>query len=180
MPFTASLKPVVSSASSRVVKRAAEEQRVWPDPNNPGITPVVGYTESIPDDGQGGGSGSGGSGGSGGSEGEGGDGDRLPLATILLAVLLLVGGFMGYKESGSTKSAIAGCGSGAVLVLSAVLMKGASTSALGFCLACGSTLLLAILMTKRYAKTRKFMPAGLIASLSTLYTILYLTSGRMA
>lgn len=44
----------------------------------------------------------------------------------------------------------------------------------------GTTLVLAILMTKRYAKTRKFMPAGLLASLSTLYTVLYLTSGRMA
>lgn len=40
--------------------------------------------------------------------------------------------------------------------------------------------MLAVVMTKRYAKTRKFMPAGLIAALSTLYTILYLTSGRMA
>lgn len=44
---------------------------------------------------------------------------------------------MGYKESGSTKSAIAGCGSGAVLVLSSMLMGG-SSSALGFCLACGT------------------------------------------
>lgn len=45
---------------------------------------------------------------------------------------------MGYKESGSTKSAIAGCGSGALLLLSASLMGSSSMSALGFCLACGA------------------------------------------
>eukprot|EP00892_Ulva_mutabilis_P011234 jgi/Ulvmu1/8483/UM044_0016.1 len=168
---------VAHSRCARLVKAAAEGDRVWPDPNNPEITPVTGYEDQMGNDG---GSGGGGSGGSGGSDGEDEEGSRLPLATVLLAILLLVGGFKGYKESGSNKSAIAGCGSGALLLLSASLMGSSTMSALGFCLACGTTLVLLVVMTKRYAQTKKFMPAGLIASLSTLYSILYLTSGRMA
>src|SRR3974390_475818 len=83
----------------------------------------------------------------------------------IYAVLLAVGGIIGYTKAGSRPSLYAGLAS-AVAALLALLVSFQHKNwgmALGLLLA----LLLTFLFGHRYAvKTRKFMPAGLLAIVS--------------
>jgi uncharacterized membrane protein (UPF0136 family) len=87
-------------------------------------------------------------------------------ATLAIyAILLAVGGIIGYTKAGSRPSLIAGLAS----ALAAVLALGLSFQDARWGMGLGSALsiLLFVFFGYRYAvKTRKFMPAGLLAVVS--------------
>ena len=81
------------------------------------------------------------------------------------AVLLAIGGVMGYTKAGSKPSLYAGLASALAAAWALVLTF--QSSNLGMCLGALVALLLAGFFGYRFAaKTRKFMPAGLLAVLS--------------
>jgi uncharacterized membrane protein (UPF0136 family) len=85
----------------------------------------------------------------------------------IYAVLLAVGGVIGYTKAGSKPSLIAGLGSAAAAILALVLSF--QNASWGMGLGALVALVLAIFFGYRYAaKTRKFMPAGLLAVVSVI------------
>lgn len=101
----------------------------------------------------------------------------LPIAafvTLLYGILSIVGGAIGYKQAGSQVSLISGFVSGLLLLVGAYLLFGGAP--LGPLLSAIVTLLLVIVFTIRLAKTRKFMPAGLMIIVGVInLTTLWLT-----
>ncbi len=99
-----------------------------------------------------------------------------PLVTLVYGILAIVGGAIGYKQAGSQASLISGMISGFLLLIAAYMLYGRSPA--GPLLAGVVSLVLVIVFIIRLAKTRKFMPAGLmiivgvinLISLSTLFT----------
>ncbi|MGB3790918.1 MAG: TMEM14 family protein [Phormidesmis sp.] len=99
-----------------------------------------------------------------------------PLVTLVYSILAIVGGAIGYKQAGSQASLISGMISGFLLLIAAYMLYGRSPA--GPLLAGVVSLVLVIVFIIRLAKTRKFMPAGLmiivgvinLISLSTLFT----------
>ena len=83
------------------------------------------------------------------------------------AILLFVGGFMGLK-AGSKISLIMGFFS-AVVVGAGVYLSGSNPLS-GFCLVALMSFVLTVMFAKRFLKTKKFMPSGmlLLASLIVL------------
>lgn len=92
----------------------------------------------------------------------------MSLATLVFATIGVasgVGGFLGYKKAGSKASLIAGASSGAALLVAAGLTaSGYVTAGLAFggvtCLA------LAGRFIPGYLRSRKLMPAGVMAALA--------------
>jgi len=83
------------------------------------------------------------------------------------AILLAVGGVIGYTKAGSRPSLIAGLGSAAAALFALVLSFLSSVWGLG--LGALLAILLAVFFGYRFAvKTRKFMPAGLLAVVSLI------------
>ena len=79
------------------------------------------------------------------------------------ALLLVVGGWIGYRKAKSRPSLIAGTSSGLVALLAAGLMiRDARAIWLGVALAVAMLVVFAI----RFAKTRKFMPSGMLGIVS--------------
>jgi uncharacterized membrane protein (UPF0136 family) len=90
---------------------------------------------------------------------------RISLAVY--AVLLAVGGVIGYTKAGSRPSLIAGSASAVAAVLALVLSF--QNPGLGMGLGALVAILLAVFFGYRFAvKTRKFMPAGLLAVVSLI------------
>lgn len=89
-------------------------------------------------------------------------------AVVLLvyAVLMLVGGVIGYRAAGSKASLIAGAISSAFLF--AAYADSRSNPQRGFALAAVVALLLAINFGIRFAKTGNFMPPGMLMAVSVL------------
>src|SRR5262245_31503360 len=86
--------------------------------------------------------------------------------------LLLVGGLMGFLKAGSKVSLIS---SVVFAVLLALFAGHVLTWVWGPHLLLG---LLLVVFVMRYAKTKKFMPAGLMIVLSAVTLLLLLTVGR--
>lgn len=101
------------------------------------------------------------------------------IVLLVYAVLMLVGGFMGYR-AGSTVSLYAGVGSGIVLLVAWLVTR--SQLDVGLWIGVVVTLLLCISFGMRLAKTGKFMPAGglLVVSVVALLFLAYsaLQSGK--
>mmetsp|Transcript_16528 Transcript_16528/g.35756 ORF Transcript_16528/g.35756 Transcript_16528/m.35756 type:complete len:186 (-) Transcript_16528:880-1437(-) len=116
-------------------------------------------------------------GGSGGDGGSGGNAKHpMQLWTFLFAGMLAVGGTIAYVKKGSAKSLGAGLSASLVLALCARSMAGAS--AVGAVrVAFGLTLVLGIVMVNRYTRSKKIMPAGLVAGSSLLMAAGYLMCG---
>ncbi|MGB3769436.1 MAG: TMEM14 family protein [Phormidesmis sp.] len=86
-----------------------------------------------------------------------------PLAaftTLIYGILSIVGGAIGYKQAGSQVSLISGLISGFLLLVGAYLLFGGSPA--GLTLAAIVSIVLVVVFAIRLAKTRKFMPAGLM------------------
>lgn len=95
----------------------------------------------------------------------------LPAVLVVYAVLLLVGGFIGYRKAGSRPSLIAGSISGLVALLAAGLMRADLRAVwLGIVLAAGMIVVFSI----RFARTRKFMPSGMLGALSAIVLVVLL------
>ena len=82
------------------------------------------------------------------------------IVAIAYGVLAGVGGILGYTKVGSKMSLISGMVSGVLLILSGILMRTAMLN--GLVLATVVTGVLLVVFAIRLAKTRKFMPAGLM------------------
>ncbi len=92
------------------------------------------------------------------------------IALGVYAVLLAVGGVIGFTKAGSKPSLIAGLGS-AVAALIALILTSQNPS-LGMGLGALVAILLAGFFGYRFAvKTRKFMPAGLLAVVSLIVLV---------
>lgn len=85
------------------------------------------------------------------------------VAASLYGILSIVGGIIGYKSAGSKVSLISGTISGLLLLIAAYLQLQGQTW--GLTLAIIITSILVIVFAVRLAKTRKFMPAGLMVVL---------------
>ncbi len=83
-----------------------------------------------------------------------------PFLTLIYGILSIVGGAIGYKQAGSQVSLISGFISGLLLLISSYLLFGGSSA--GPLIAGIVTLVLVVVFSIRLAKTRKFMPAGLM------------------
>lgn len=88
------------------------------------------------------------------------------IATLGYGVLAIVGGIIGYIQAGSKVSLLSGSISGLLLIFAAYLTLQGQTWAL--ILAALVTGILVVVFSFRLAKTRKFMPAGLMIILGTL------------
>ena len=85
------------------------------------------------------------------------------IAALAYGILAIVGGIIGYVQVSSKVSLISGSISGLLLIFAGVIQLGGQ--AWGLILAIVITALLVIVFAIRLAKTRKFMPAGLMAIL---------------
>lgn len=95
------------------------------------------------------------------------------VAAIAYGILAIIGGIIGYKKAQSKVSLISGIASGLLLILGAVLhLQGISW---GLLLATIVTGVLIVVFTIRFAKTRKWMPAGLMVAVG-VFTLAILLS----
>lgn len=94
------------------------------------------------------------------------------IAAIAYGVLAIVGGIMGYVKAQSNISLISGSISGLLLIFGGVMQL--QGQAWGLILVTIVTAILVITFGVRLAKTRKFMPAGLMSvlGLATLVVML--------
>lgn len=85
------------------------------------------------------------------------------VATLAYGILAILGGIIGYRSASSKVSLISGSVSGFALIVAAVIQfQGQSW---GLILATVVTASLLVVFMFRLAKTRKFMPAGLMTIL---------------
>ena len=83
------------------------------------------------------------------------------IAAIAYGILALVGGIIGYVQVKSKMSLISGVISGILLIVSGIAQLQGMTW--GGTLAAIVTAVLIVVFVMRLTKTRKFMPAGLMA-----------------
>ncbi|MEW5860358.1 MAG: TMEM14 family protein [Cyanobacteriota bacterium] len=88
------------------------------------------------------------------------------IAAIAYGILAVVGGIMGYSQAQSKVSLISGSISGLLLILGGVMLL--QGQVWGLILATVVTAVLVIVFAIRLAKTRKFMPAGLMSLLGLI------------
>jgi len=82
------------------------------------------------------------------------------LVVLAYAILMGLGGWYGFKKSGSKPSLVAGVLSFAVLVVSWWLDQ--------MWIAVGASALLSLVFFRRVSKTRKLMPSGLLLVISAV------------
>ncbi|MBD2385388.1 TMEM14 family protein [Cylindrospermum sp. FACHB-282] len=88
------------------------------------------------------------------------------IAALVYGILAIVGGIIGYIQANSKVSLVSGSISGLLLIFAAYLQFQGQTWAL--ILAALVTAILVIFFAFRLAKTRKFMPGGLMIILGML------------
>ncbi len=100
--------------------------------------------------------------------------NTLALSTLIFAVFMLAGGYLGYVQARSKASLIAGSAFAALLALATFLIasEDKSTSHYGVILATILSVVNLVFGLMRYFKTRKVMPAGIIAIMSFSLLIL--------
>ena len=82
------------------------------------------------------------------------------IAALTYGALTILGGIMGYAQAQSKMSLVSGSISGVLLVVSGMMQLWGQTW--GLTLATVITAVLILVFLIRLAKTRKFMPAGLM------------------
>jgi uncharacterized membrane protein (UPF0136 family) len=87
----------------------------------------------------------------------------------IYAVLLAVGGIIGFMKAGSRPSLIAGLVSAAI---AAVCLALSARGNLGFPLAAVLALIMSLVFGMRLAKTRKLMPSGMLLGISIVVLIM--------
>lgn len=88
---------------------------------------------------------------------------------IAFAVVNLLGGLYGYFGAGSVMSLVGGVGTGIIVIAGAALAKSHPTA--GYGLATAGTLLVGIMMLRRYLETHKVMPALMLTVLSAVVLV---------
>lgn len=94
------------------------------------------------------------------------------VAAIAYGMLAIVGGIIGYVQAKSKASLISGIISGLLLIIAGVMQL--QGQGLGLILAIVVTIALIIVFAIRLAKTRKFMPAGLMTALGVAALVIML------
>ena len=94
------------------------------------------------------------------------------VAAIAYGILVIVGGIIGYVQAQSKASLISGIISGLLLIIAGVMQL--QGQGLGLILAIVVTIALIIVFALRLAKTRKFMPAGLMTALGVAALVVML------
>ncbi len=98
------------------------------------------------------------------------------MIVLVYGALVLLGGVMGYAKAQSKPSLFAGVGFGLALLASGAMLWQGNSRALP-----GATVLAAVLllvMGIRFARTKKFMPAGLVALMSLVVVIVLVRALR--
>lgn len=93
---------------------------------------------------------------------------------LVYALLVAIGGIVGYVKAGSQQSLISGLVSGVALAIAWFLSL--QNPAAGFALAAFLAMGLLIVFAIRFRKTGKFMPAGLMAALSLIAMVIFAVS----
>lgn len=88
----------------------------------------------------------------------------------IYGLLLIVGGFIGYKKAGSKPSLIMGLLSGLIILCGVSFI--ATNTTQGFAVILAMSALLVVTFTIRLIKTKKVMPAGMLLLLSLMACIL--------
>lgn len=88
------------------------------------------------------------------------------VAAIAYGILAIIGGIIGYIQATSKASLISGSTSGLLLIFGGVMQL--QGQAWGLILATVVAAVLVIVFTVRLAKTRNFMPAGLMVVLGVI------------
>jgi len=86
----------------------------------------------------------------------------VQVALGIYGVLLITGGAFGYLKARSRPSVIAGTISG---LLAFAALAASTRGAFGFQIGAGLAAVMLVIFSIRYFKTRKFMPAGILAAL---------------
>jgi len=94
------------------------------------------------------------------------------IAAIAYGILAIIGGIIGYIQAQSRVSLISGSISGLLLIFSGVMQL--QGQAWGRFLATVVTAVLVIVFAVRLAKSRKFMPAGLMTILGVAALVVML------
>ncbi|OUL23902.1 TMEM14 family protein [Nostoc sp. 106C] len=94
------------------------------------------------------------------------------IAALVYGILALIGGIMGYIQANSKVSLLSGIISGLLLIFGVLLQL--QGQAWGLFVAALVTALLVVVFCLRLAKTRKFMPSGLMAILGMVALVLML------
>ena len=89
---------------------------------------------------------------------------------MTLAALCGVGGVAGYVRASSTRSLIAGALCGTAFGYSANLISPPGSQERGFRLSAGTSVVLTLAMAARFARTRAFMPAGMLSAVGAAST----------
>jgi uncharacterized membrane protein (UPF0136 family) len=95
----------------------------------------------------------------------------LRIYQFVFGVLTIVGGVMGFVKAKSNASLIAGGVSGLLLLVAGYLM-GSASAQIGLILGLVVAVALAGRFVPSYLKTKKAMPAGLMAVLSVIGVVL--------
>ncbi|WP_017315786.1 TMEM14 family protein [Mastigocladopsis repens] len=88
------------------------------------------------------------------------------VAALAYGILAIVGGIIGYRKANSKVSLVSGSLSGLLLIIAAFVQLQGQTW--GLILAAVVTAILVVFFALRVTKTRKFMPAGLMAILGVV------------
>lgn len=94
------------------------------------------------------------------------------IAAIAYGILAIIGGVIGYIQAQSKASLISGSISGLLLIFGGVMQLQGRTW--GLILSAAVTVVLIIVFAIRLAKTRKFMPAGLMTALGVAALVIML------
>ena len=94
--------------------------------------------------------------------------DLAKNSLVILSILVLLGGILGYAKAKSRASLVAGIISSSLLAAAFMLTQ--TQASLGILFGLVVTICLIIVFAIRLKKTRKFMPGGLMLSLCLLET----------
>lgn len=100
--------------------------------------------------------------------------NTLAITTLIFAVFMLVGGYLGYIQARSKASLIAGSIFAVLLALATYLLASENKTTIhyGIILATVISVFNLIFGLVRYFKTKKLMPAGIIAIMSFALLVL--------
>ena len=91
---------------------------------------------------------------------------------LVYAIVVAIGGGIGYLKSKSKVSLFSGLGSAALLVVAYFVSQTSPVGGLAIAMGCAISLSAVFLM--RLKKTRKFMPAGLMGMVSAIAEIVFI------
>jgi uncharacterized membrane protein (UPF0136 family) len=98
----------------------------------------------------------------------------VEISLLVYAILVSAGGVMGFLKGKSKASLIAGLVSGALMLTSySISLRNTS---MGFMMGAGIAGLLLIVFGMRLAKTKKFMPSGMLLALTAIEEILLIAA----